>query len=183
MNLSHPVGVTLCQIVIYSNNVYSFTRKGIKIGWKSGHKGFSFSSFHLCYSSLMKNNSAYKLNPEMSVSKCSESGFPNCGKGLWKKVVKGFAVFISFFILGCFGFQLIIRKSFHSFFIRFYFINYGNYLFNLFLAVIAKYLFQKTHLSHLKKLYVNYHQILNTVNHYFYSLSDKDHSRNKNCQT
>ena len=145
INLSHCFGVTFCKVIVYRYNVYAFAVKGIKVCRKCSYKGFTFTCFHFRNSSLMKNNAADKLYTEMAHTHNSPCCFPYCCVCFGKKAVESFSVFISFFKFNCFGFKLVICKSFVSLLIAFYLIYYGGYLFNFLFAVISENLFQKTH--------------------------------------
>ena len=58
MYLSHPLWVTLCQIVIDRNDMYTFSCQCIQICRKGRYQCLTFTSFHLSDTSLMKNDTA-----------------------------------------------------------------------------------------------------------------------------
>ena len=110
MDLSHPLRITLCQVIIYRYYTNSLFLKGIKICRKSGYKGFSFTGFHLCYASLMKNDTADKLYLKVLHTKHSYRRFPYSGICLRENVVKGFSVFKTLLKFNCFIPKLLIGK-------------------------------------------------------------------------
>ena len=61
MYLSHPLGITLCQIVVDGNNMDTLAFQRIQIGRKSGHQGLTFTGTHLCDTSLMQDDTTDQL--------------------------------------------------------------------------------------------------------------------------
>ena len=56
MHLSHPLCISLCQIVIDRDNVHAFSLQRIQIGGQQRSLCLSFTGSHLCDSSLMQND-------------------------------------------------------------------------------------------------------------------------------
>ena len=61
MNLSHPLGISLCQIVVNRNDKYAVALQRIQISRGCGNKRLSFTCLHLGNTSLVQNNSANEL--------------------------------------------------------------------------------------------------------------------------
>ena len=81
MHSSHPLGVTLCQVIVYGNDMNAITGKRIQISGAGRHQGLSFSRSHLRNTSLMKNDSTNQLYGEMFHTQLSLSRFSNGSKG------------------------------------------------------------------------------------------------------
>ena len=110
MYLSHPLGVTLCKVIINCNYVNSFSFESIKISRKSCNKCFSFTGSHLGNSSLMKYYSTYKLNPEMSHVKNSSCSLTNRRICLWQNIIKCLAFRKTLFEFICLASKLFVSK-------------------------------------------------------------------------
>ena len=65
MNPSHPLGVTLCQVVVYSDNMHALACQSIQIGRRGGNQRFSFTGSHLRDTALVKDDAADELHPVM----------------------------------------------------------------------------------------------------------------------
>ena len=58
VKLSHPLGVTLGQVVIDRHYVNTAPCKGIQVDRKRGDKCLSFTCLHLCDLALVKHHAA-----------------------------------------------------------------------------------------------------------------------------
>ena len=63
MHLSHPLGISLCQIVIDSDYMDAFSLECVKICRQKGCLCLTFTSPHLCNTSLMQDDTANQLYP------------------------------------------------------------------------------------------------------------------------
>ena len=88
MDLSHLLGITLCQIVIYGHHEYALFFKGIQIGGKSGHKGLTFTCTHLRDTSLVEYDAADYLNREVLHIQNTPARFTYCCVSLGKDIVQ-----------------------------------------------------------------------------------------------
>ena len=88
MNLTHPLSISLCQVVVDCYNVNTFAFQSIQVCRKCGNKGLTFTSLHLCDTSLMKNNTTDDLYPVMLHTKNSFGTFTYNCKCLRKKVIQ-----------------------------------------------------------------------------------------------
>ena len=62
MDLSHPLGITLRQVIVDRNDLDAFSRQRVQISRTGGYQRFSFTGFHFSDTALMENNSADQLN-------------------------------------------------------------------------------------------------------------------------
>ena len=88
-------------------------RKCIEISGTGGHKGLTFTGSHLGNVALMKDDTAYELDPEVLESYGSFGRFPYDGECFGKDVVKGFSLFETLLEPGCLFLKLLIGKSLH----------------------------------------------------------------------
>ncbi len=113
INLSHPLGITLCQIIIDRNHVNALAVQRIQIDRQRSHQGFAFTGLHLCDASLVQDNAADELNPEGLHVQCSLGALTNRRKSLRKDVVQRLAAGELLLEFGCFPAKLLIRKRLH----------------------------------------------------------------------
>ena len=59
---SHPLRVTLCQIVVDGHHMHTVTGKGIQEHREGSHEGFTFTSRHLSDLSLMEHDTTKQLH-------------------------------------------------------------------------------------------------------------------------
>ena len=97
MYFSHPLSITLCQIVIDCNNVNSFSIQGIQISRKCRHKCLSFTCSHLCDTSLMQDNSTDQLYSVVAHSKASVSTFSYYSICFRKNIIQSLSFFQALF--------------------------------------------------------------------------------------
>ena len=88
MDASHPLRVTLGQIVIYCYNVDALACQGIEICRRSGDQGLSFTGFHLGNTPLMQNNASDKLHRIMLHVQCPSGRFPDNCKSLRENIIQ-----------------------------------------------------------------------------------------------
>ena len=102
MYLSHPLSISFCEVIVDCYNMNTFTCKSIQICWKCRYKCLTFTSSHLCNSSLMKNHTTNNLNTIMFHSKRSACRFSYNCVGFWKNIVKCLSLCKSIFKFFCF---------------------------------------------------------------------------------
>ena len=115
MDLAHPLGITVCQIIIDSNNMHTLTFQGIQICRKGRYKGFTFTCTHLGNTALVKNNTAHQLNTVMLHAKDTEGRLPHNRKGFHKEIIQCLTFRETLFKLICFCAQRFIGKFLHLF--------------------------------------------------------------------
>ena len=92
VDLAHPLGVTLGQVVVDGDDVDALARQGVEIGGKGGHQGLAFTGLHLGDPALMQHDAAHQLHPVGAHAQHTVRSLPHGGKGLRQDVVQGLAV-------------------------------------------------------------------------------------------
>ena len=113
MHLSHPLRVTLCQIVVDRHNMDAFSFQRVQIGRTGGYQRFSFTGFHLRDTALMKNNTADQLYPVVLHIQHPSGSLSDGGKSLRKQIIQSLALCQPLLELPCFILQLFIRQLHH----------------------------------------------------------------------
>ena len=108
MNLSHPLCITLCQIVIDSYNMNSLSFQRIQICRTSRNKSLTFTGSHLRNTTLMQNNTTDQLYPVMLHIQYSLCSFTNRRKSFRKQIIQSFSFGQPFFKLSGLILQFII---------------------------------------------------------------------------
>ena len=104
VNLAHPRGVTLGEIVVHGDNVNTFPGKSIQIGRKGGDQGLAFARAHFGNIALMQENPALQLHIKGPQAQCAARRFAAIGKGFGQERVKAFAALLhALFEGGCLG--------------------------------------------------------------------------------
>ena len=138
MYLTHPLGISLCKIIINSNNMYSLTCKCIEICRTGRNKCLTFSGLHLCDASLMQNNTTDKLYSEMFHAEHSVCSLSDCCKCLRQNVIKCLSVRKTFLKIRCHGLELFVCFCTHRGIKCFDLIHYRINTLKFTLAVCAK---------------------------------------------
>ena len=113
MHLSHPLGITLCQIIVDCDDMDAFSLKGVEICRQCGHQRLTFSCLHLGNPSLMKDDSADQLNSVVSHAERSRSALAHDCICLRQDIVKRLPVFQALFKFPRLAPQLFIAESLH----------------------------------------------------------------------
>ena len=88
MDLSHPLGITLCQIIIDRYYMDTASGKCVKIRRKRRYECFTFTCLHLGYTALMKDDAADDLHPVVFHIKDTPCSLPYDRKGFRKYVIE-----------------------------------------------------------------------------------------------
>ena len=115
VNLSHPLGVALCKVIVDGNDVYAVPRKRVEICRQRFDKRFSFAGLHFCDASLMQGDAAQKLHVIMTKPGNPRRRLSHRRKRFGQKCVQLFAVIVSFFQCRCNRLQLFVGHSLKSF--------------------------------------------------------------------
>ena len=91
VDLTHPVSVTLCQIIVDGNYVYALSFKRVKIDGKSSHEGLTFTGLHLGDPPLMDRDTADYLHPVVLHLENSPCGLSADCKSIRQDVVQRLA--------------------------------------------------------------------------------------------
>ncbi len=92
MYSSHPLRVTLCQIIIDCYYMYALSFKSIQVSRHGRNKCFTFTCTHLRKSSLMKNYTTDNLNPIRSHAKNSPCSLSYNCKCINKDIIQCLAI-------------------------------------------------------------------------------------------
>ena len=104
MYLSHPFRITLCQVVVHSNNMNTFSFQRVQVSRKRRYQCLTFTGLHLGNTSLMQDNTTDQLNTEMLHIKDTLRSFPDRCICLWKNIIQCFSCSKSLFKFFCFSF-------------------------------------------------------------------------------
>ena len=63
VDLAHPLGVTLGQVVVDGDDVNAVSGEGIEVCGENCHQRFTFTGFHLGDTALMEDDAADELHP------------------------------------------------------------------------------------------------------------------------
>ncbi len=91
-NFTHPLGVTLCKIIVYGDDMHTLTGQGIQIRGERRDKRFSFTGFHFGYSALVKNDTAGYLHRKVLHVEHAPCGFAANGKRFGENIIGRFTV-------------------------------------------------------------------------------------------
>ena len=92
MNLTHPLSISFCQIVIDGNDVNTLAFQCIQICRKCGNECLTFTGLHFSDTSLMQDNTTNDLYTVMLHAKNSLSAFTYYGKSFRKKIIQCLAL-------------------------------------------------------------------------------------------
>ena len=88
MDFTHPLSISFCQVVVDSYDMDTLAFEGIQVCRKGRHEGLTFTSLHLCDTSLMENDTTDDLYTVMLHAKNSFRTFTNNCKSLRKKIIQ-----------------------------------------------------------------------------------------------
>ena len=114
MYLTHPLGITLSQVIIDRDYAYTLAFKRIKICGKGRYQGLTFTGTHLGDTSLMEHDATYELHTEMFHVKDTSAGFPYRSVCLGKELVKSLALGKALLVFRSLCPELFIGKSHHG---------------------------------------------------------------------
>ncbi len=95
IDFSHPVAVTLGEIVVDRYDMHAFAGQGIQIGRQRGNQRFSFSGAHLGDTPLVQYNTAHQLDRIRFHAQHAPGGFPNKRKCFRQKRIQCLALLIT----------------------------------------------------------------------------------------
>ena len=88
MYLSHPVCITIGQVVVDGNHMDAFAFQCIQIRRKRRHQSLSFTGAHLRDPSLVQDHTADQLYPVMFHTEHAPGRFSDRGKCLRKQIIQ-----------------------------------------------------------------------------------------------
>ena len=145
VDLAHPLGVTLGQIVVDGDDVDALAGQRVQIGGKGGYQGLAFTGLHLGDPALMQHDAAHQLHPVGTHAQYTVRGLPHGGKSLRQNVIQGLAVGKTLLELRGLGLKLCIGEGLVFIAQRLDLVHNGVDGFQLPGAIIAKDRFQKSH--------------------------------------
>ena len=113
MYLSHPLRITLRQIIVDSDDMHPFSFQRIQICRQQTGLRLTFTGLHLGNTPLMQNNSANQLYAVVFRIKNSPRRFSHRGICLRQQIIQSLPFGQSFFIFFCFITQLLVRQFHH----------------------------------------------------------------------
>ena len=141
---SHLDAVTLGQIIINSNNVYTLASQGIQIGWQSSYQSFTLTSTHFCNLALVETNTTHHLHIKMSHAQNTAGSLSNNSKGLWQNIIQSLTLsqtVTEFVSTTC---QRGIAEIFQAFLKAINLIYLGPQSLYFFIIIVAQKAFQNT---------------------------------------
>ncbi len=111
VDLSHPVGVALGEVIIDGNHMHALAGQGIQVNGQGGDQGFTFTGLHLGDIAIMQDQPADQLDIIMTLAKDAFGGFPGYGKGLVEHAVERLAIRKSLTEKACLALQLCIAHG------------------------------------------------------------------------
>ena len=88
VDLAHPFGVALGEIVVDRDHMHAASRQRIQIDRQGGDQGLAFAGLHLGDRALVQDHAADKLNIEMPLADRALAGLPHGGECLDQDVVE-----------------------------------------------------------------------------------------------
>ena len=113
MYLSHPLSVTLCQIVIDRYNMNALALQRIQVSRCGRYQRFSFTGTHFGDTSLMQNDSADQLYMVMLHVQDTARGLSHRCKRFRQQIVQCLSLSKSLFVFRRLPPQFLIRQRLH----------------------------------------------------------------------
>ena len=92
VDLPHPLGVALGQIVVDGDHVHAVARQRVEVAGEGGHERLSFTGLHLSDLAAVQNHAADELHVEVTHAERSHRCFACNGERLDLKVLERLAV-------------------------------------------------------------------------------------------
>ena len=102
MNLSHPLRISFCKVIIDGYDADTFAFQCIQVCRQCRNKCLTFTGLHLCNTSLVKNDTTDNLYAVMLHAEHTFCCFTNRCKCFRQKVIQSLALFQTLFIFFCF---------------------------------------------------------------------------------
>ncbi len=116
IDLTHPLRVAVCEVVVDGDDMHAFACEPIEIDGQRGYERLSFSGFHLGNTALMKDEPAYQLDIEVSLPKRSLCGLADRRKCFRQDVFKRLALGEPVFESRCERAQFLVGLRFEALF-------------------------------------------------------------------
>jgi hypothetical protein len=66
VNLAHPLGIALGQVVVHRDHMHAVAGQGVQIAGQRGHQRFSFAGLHFADLALVQHHAADQLHVEVA---------------------------------------------------------------------------------------------------------------------
>ena len=113
MYLSHPLRITLCQIVVDRDDMHALSFQGIQICRQGRNQSLSFTCLHLSNTSLVQDDTTDQLHTEMFHAKHTARCFTHGRKRLRQKIIQCLAICQTLFVFICLGTQFLVAQCDH----------------------------------------------------------------------
>ncbi len=90
VDLAHPLGVALGQVVVDGDHVHTAAGEGVEVHGKSGDEGLAFAGFHLGDLALVQDHAADELDVEVAHVEHAPAGLADNRERLRKDFVQDF---------------------------------------------------------------------------------------------
>ena len=142
VELAHPLGVALCQIVVDGDDMHALAGQTVEVGGQGRDQRFTFAGLHLGDTPLMQNDAADDLYGEVLHSQHAPACFTADGKCVGQDIVGGLAAIQPAFEDICLRFQLGAGHLFVLAFQRKHLVTDGTDPFKLFCGIISEECFE-----------------------------------------
>ena len=89
VNLAHPLGIALGEVVVDGDDVDAVAGEGVQIAGERGYEGFALTSAHFGDLALVQHHAADELDVEVAHVDDALPGFADDGEGLREDLVEG----------------------------------------------------------------------------------------------
>ncbi len=110
MQLAHPLGVAVGQVVIDRDDMHAVAGQRVEIGGQGRDQRLPFAGTHFGDLAVVKNHAANQLNIEVPHAEYALAGFPDHRERFRQQGVKGFPVGQPGLELDRLAAQLIVGK-------------------------------------------------------------------------
>ena len=150
VDLAHPLGVTLGQVVVDGDDVHALAGQRVQVGGQGGHQGLAFAGLHLGDAALMQDDAADELHPVGAHAQHTPGGLPAGGKGLGQDVVQSLAILQTLLELRGLSLELLVGEGLVLILQSLDLLHQGHNCLDLSLRAGAENFLQETHIrSHL----------------------------------
>ncbi len=89
VDLAHPLGVALGEVVVDGDDVDAAAGEGVEVAGQRGDEGLAFAGLHLGDLALVEDDAADQLDVEVAHADDAAAGFADDGEGFGQEVVEG----------------------------------------------------------------------------------------------
>ncbi len=114
IHLSHPLCVTLGQIIIDRDYMNAFAFQRIQVSRQRSHQGLTFTGLHLCDTALMQDDTADQLYLKGLHAHCSLGTLPYRCISLRQDTIQCFSLTQTFSEFLCLVTQLLVGECLHG---------------------------------------------------------------------